>query len=116
MHAASESHHISSGSCLNLRSVMARVVRGPGRTWQVQATLVSEWPFSQAAGPAVVAHRGDSAHAPENTIEAFESAIGAGAEVVEFDVRMTADGVAVVMHDADVDRTTDGSGPVRSLS
>jgi glycerophosphoryl diester phosphodiesterase len=77
---------------------------------------VSEWPFSQATGPAVVAHRGDSAHVPENTLEAFEAAIGAGAEVVEFDVRITADGVAVVMHDADVDRTTDGSGLVRSLT
>jgi glycerophosphoryl diester phosphodiesterase len=74
---------------------------------------VSEWPFSQAA---VVAHRGDSAHVAENTEEAFESAIGLGAEVVEFDVRMTSDGVAVVMHDADVARTTDGTGLVRSMT
>jgi len=74
---------------------------------------VSEWPFSQAA---VVAHRGDSAHVAENTVEAFESAIELGAEVVEFDVRMTSDGVAVVMHDADVARTTDGSGLVRSMT
>jgi glycerophosphoryl diester phosphodiesterase len=77
---------------------------------------VSEWPFSQANGSAVVAHRGDSAHLPENTIEAFEAAIAAGAEVVEFDVRITEDGVPVVMHDADVARTTDGSGIVRSLT
>jgi glycerophosphoryl diester phosphodiesterase len=74
---------------------------------------MSEWPFSQAA---VVAHRGDSAHVAENTVEAFESAIELGAEVVEFDVRMTSDGVAVVMHDADVVRTTDGSGLVRSMT
>jgi glycerophosphoryl diester phosphodiesterase len=74
---------------------------------------VSEWSFSQAA---VVAHRGDSAHVAENTVEAFESAIELGAEVVEFDVRMTSDGVAVVMHDADVARTTDGSGLVRSMT
>jgi len=74
---------------------------------------VSEWPFSQ---PVVVAHRGDSAHVAENTLEAFESAIGLGTEVVEFDVRMTSDGVAVVMHDADVARTTDGSGLVRSMT
>jgi glycerophosphoryl diester phosphodiesterase len=77
---------------------------------------VSEWPFSQAAGSAVVAHRGDSAHVPENTLEAFGSAIVAGAEVVEFDVRITADGVAVVMHDAHVDRTTNGTGLVRSMT
>ena len=74
---------------------------------------MSEWPFSQAA---VVAHRGDSAHVAENTVEAFESAIELEAEVVEFDVRMTSDGVAVVMHDADVARTTDGSGLVRSMT
>jgi len=74
---------------------------------------VSEWPFSQAV---VVAHRGDSAHVAENTLEAFGSAIELGAEAVEFDVRMTSDGVAVVMHDADVARTTDGSGLVRSMT
>ena len=74
---------------------------------------MSEWPFSQGV---VVAHRGDSAHVAENTVEAFESAIGLGAEAVEFDVRMTSDGVAVVMHDADVVRTTDGSGLVRSMT
>jgi glycerophosphoryl diester phosphodiesterase len=64
----------------------------------------------------VVAHRGDSVHLPENTIEAFDSAIRAGAEAVEFDVRITSDGAAVVMHDADVVRTTDGSGLVRSMT
>ena len=79
----------------------------------MERTIVSEWPFSQAA---VVAHRGDSAHVAENTVEAFEAAIELGTEVVEFDVRMTSDGVAVVMHDADVARTTDGSGLVRSMT
>ena len=49
-------------------------------------------------------------------MQAFESAIEIGAEAVEFDVRMTSDGVAVVMHDADVARTTDGSGLVRSMT
>jgi glycerophosphoryl diester phosphodiesterase len=64
----------------------------------------------------VVAHRGASAHEAENTLPAFELAIAAGADVVEFDVRMTADDVAVVMHDADVARTTSGSGLVRDLA
>jgi glycerophosphoryl diester phosphodiesterase len=82
----------------------------------MMATIVSEWPFSQARGAAVVAHRGDSAHHPENTLEAFEAAIRAGAEAIEFDVRVTSDGAAVVMHDADVDRTTDGTGLVRSMT
>ncbi len=58
----------------------------------------------------VVAHRGASIEQPENTIAAFEAAIDAGADAVEFDVRMTADGHAVVMHDPDVSRTTNGTG------
>jgi glycerophosphoryl diester phosphodiesterase len=64
----------------------------------------------------VVAHRGASVEQPENTIEAFEAAIDAGADAVEFDVRMTADGVPVVMHDPDVSRTTDGTGLVSELT
>lgn len=48
----------------------------------------------------VVAHRGASAIAPENTLEAFETAIDVGADMVEFDVRVTADGTLVVVHDA----------------
>jgi glycerophosphoryl diester phosphodiesterase len=66
--------------------------------------------------PLVVAHRGTSAEEPENTLRAFESAVELGADAVEFDVRMTADGHAVVMHDPAVDRTTDGHGLVRELT
>lgn len=66
--------------------------------------------------PLVVAHRGASVEQPENTIEAFEAAIDAGADAVEFDVRMTKDGVAVVMHDPDVSRTTAGTGLVSSMT
>ncbi|HEX6581398.1 MAG TPA: glycerophosphodiester phosphodiesterase family protein, partial [Actinomycetota bacterium] len=68
------------------------------------------------ARPMVVAHRGASVEQPENTIAAFEAAIDAGADVVEFDVRMTADGHAVVMHDLDVSRTTDGHGLVSDMT
>jgi len=63
----------------------------------------------------VVAHRGASSTESENTLPAFDAAVAAGADVVEFDVRMTADDVAVVMHDPDVSRTTDGHGPVRGF-
>jgi glycerophosphoryl diester phosphodiesterase len=66
--------------------------------------------------PVVVAHRGASAAYPENTLEAFEGAVAAGADVVELDVRLTADGVPVVMHDLDVVATTDGQGFVHTLS
>jgi glycerophosphoryl diester phosphodiesterase len=64
----------------------------------------------------VVAHRGDSAAAPESTIPAFSSAIRKGADAIEFDVRFTADGVAVAMHDETVDRTTNCHGAVATLS
>lgn len=59
-----------------------------------------------------IAHRGYSAVAPENTLPAFEIAVRAGATFVEFDVRTTADGVPVVIHDRTLDRTTSGTGRV----
>jgi glycerophosphoryl diester phosphodiesterase len=52
--------------------------------------------------PLVIAHRGATAHAPENSLAAFEAAIVAGADMVEFDVRLTADDVLVVHHDSSV--------------
>lgn len=77
---------------------------------------MSERPFSQVVRPLIVAHRGASKDHPENTLEAFEAATVAGAGAVEFDVRVTSDGHAVVLHDASVDRTTDGAGLVRDLT
>jgi glycerophosphoryl diester phosphodiesterase len=74
---------------------------------------VSERPFSQGRLPLIVAHRGAPTERPENTLAAFEAALDAGAAAVEFDVRATADGHAVVIHDAGLDRTTDGAGLVR---
>ena len=64
----------------------------------------------------VLAHRGASAAESENTLEAFEMALAVGADGVEFDVRLTADGIPVVMHDPAVERTTDGKGLVRDLT
>jgi glycerophosphoryl diester phosphodiesterase len=63
-----------------------------------------------------VAHRGYSAVAPENTLPAMAAAALAGATYVEFDVRTTADGVPVVIHDRTVDRTTDGTGHIWELT
>jgi glycerophosphoryl diester phosphodiesterase len=60
----------------------------------------------------VIAHRGDSAHRPENTLAAFAGALEVGAELVELDVQLTGDGHAVVLHDATLDRTTSGRGRV----
>jgi glycerophosphoryl diester phosphodiesterase len=66
--------------------------------------------------PLVIAHMGASGLAPENTLAAFKLAIALGADGVEMDVRATADGQPVVIHDARVDRTTDGSGEVSRLT
>jgi glycerophosphoryl diester phosphodiesterase len=63
----------------------------------------------------VIAHRGASAAAPPNTLAAFEKAVELGADAVELDVHLSADGVPVVIHDATVDATTDGSGRVANL-
>lgn len=62
-----------------------------------------------------IAHRGASAVAPENTLAAFEAARQLGADGIEFDVQLSADGIPVVIHDTSVDRTTDGRGLVRRL-
>jgi glycerophosphoryl diester phosphodiesterase len=64
----------------------------------------------------VVAHRGASAQAPENTLEAFRLGIEQGADALELDVRLSADGIAVVIHDPTIDRTTNGTGAVAGLS
>ena len=60
-----------------------------------------------------VGHRGAPSYAPENTVASFEEAIRLGARAVEFDLRLTADGVPVVLHDETLDRTTNGHGEVR---
>ena len=66
--------------------------------------------------PFVIAHRGDSAHRPENTLAAFASALELGAEFMEFDVQLTRDGHVIVLHDPTLDRTTTGRGLVRDLT
>ncbi len=62
-----------------------------------------------------IAHRGASARYPENTLRAFIAAADLGADMCEFDVRMTRDGEVVVIHDATVNRTTDGRGRVAEM-
>src|SRR5947208_14930169 len=64
----------------------------------------------------VIAHRGASARAPENTPAAFRAALEDGADGVELDARLTADDVVVVMHDDDLARTTNGTGRVSEMS
>jgi glycerophosphoryl diester phosphodiesterase len=64
----------------------------------------------------IIAHRGASHDAPENTITAFALAAEQGADGIELDVQLSADGIPVIMHDSTVDRTTNGRGAVSKLS
>jgi len=68
------------------------------------------------AAPLIIAHRGASAVAPQNTLAAFEQAMALGADGVEFDVHLSSDGIPVVIHDFAVDATTNGHGMVREMA
>jgi glycerophosphoryl diester phosphodiesterase len=73
-------------------------------------------PLLDLAAHPIIAHRGASGIAPENTLPAFRLAVEQGADAIELDVRLTGDGVPVVLHDATLDRTTDGHGPLGAVS
>ena len=75
---------------------------------------MNEW-FT-AKGPLIIGHRGASADAPENSLAAFALALEQGADGIEFDVQLSADGHPMVMHDWTVDRTTNGHGSVSRLT
>jgi glycerophosphoryl diester phosphodiesterase len=73
-------------------------------------------PYFDLPKPIVFGHRGASGELPENTLPAFERAIAQGAAILETDVHLTRDGEVVICHDALVDRTTEGRGPVAELT
>jgi glycerophosphoryl diester phosphodiesterase len=66
--------------------------------------------------PPVVAHRGAPMRAPENSLESFVAAHEAGARWIETDVKLTSDGIPILMHDNTLDRTTTGHGPVAEMT
>lgn len=72
--------------------------------------------FAQQKRIVVISHRGEHLKHPENTIPAFQAALDAGADFIEVDVRTTADGKLVLMHDGDVSRMTNGKGEVASMT
>lgn len=77
---------------------------------------VTPSPVPIPASPIIVAHRGASAHAPENTLAAFRRAIDEGAEGIEFDVRLAKDGIAVVHHDRSLRRTAGIDSKISELT
>lgn len=72
--------------------------------------------FWGSTRPLIFAHRGASMHAPENTLEAFRLALEMGADGIELDITPSADGAPMVIHDPNLERTTNGKGDVRQLS
>lgn len=92
-------------------------------TVAVSLATLSEWTGALSQGPqylssdvVVVAHRGLSAGFPENTLAAFRNVIASGVDAIELDLRGTADGEVVVLHDDTLDRTTDGRGEVARMT
>lgn len=72
--------------------------------------------LEQVPQPIIFAHRGASAHAPENTLAAFRLAVELGAPAIELDAKLTTDKKVVVFHDLTLDRTTNGKGPLKRKS
>src|SRR3954447_5796910 len=99
-------------TALSVRPALA----GRTDTSGVAQRLRRPWqPGQVTAHPLVVAHRGASADEPEHTLAAYLEAIKVGADALECDVRLTADGHLVCVHDRRVDRTSDGRGLVSTL-
>lgn len=73
-------------------------------------------PATQTRTPKIIAHRGGGGLWPENTLYAFEQAVALGVDIIEMDVRSSADGILVLMHDTSVERTTNGIGKVEQLT
>ena len=96
--------------------LIAAALAVPASGQEVTMPVPTIQAFLEADRPMVIAHRGFSGQAPENTLVAIEKAIELGADMVEIDVTLTADGHVVVIHDETLERTTDGSGPVLETS
>ena len=92
---------------------LAWVLQGLGAPETVEADA---WRRGAKERPLIIAHGGGLRHAPANTLAALLRAAATGVDVLEFDVQLSADDQLVLMHDLTVDRTTDGTGPVRSLT
>lgn len=77
--------------------------------------MASRWPYLESEVPLAFAHRGGALEAPENTMAAFQRAVDLGFEYLETDIRATADGKAIVFHDAGLDRVADSEGVVENM-
>jgi len=94
---------------------MAELKQSPKNADRAMQRL-AETVLASREKPYLMAHRGNRKHCPENTLAAFRRALEEGADILETDLHLTCDGVFVCIHDATVDRTTDGTGAVADYS
>lgn len=96
----------------------ALVFAAAARTTSTQETTAmhTEGTYTRKDGLSVVAHRGGAKLGPENTLKCIRQGMNVGAEWIEIDVHLSADGKIVVCHDPSVDRTTDGSGFISAMN
>lgn len=83
--------------------------------WRAQPVPAHPF-FTQQEGVMVIAHQGGEWLRPSNTLNAFDHAVALGVDVLEMDIHQSKDGVIVLMHDATVDRTTDGTGAIKEMA
>jgi glycerophosphoryl diester phosphodiesterase len=95
-------------SALVFLLLAAQVQNMPDHPWFTAADALPQ--------PLVIAHQGGDGERPSNTMAAFTHAVEIGADVLEMDIHSTSDGVLVVIHDATIDRTTDGTGSVSAMT
>ncbi len=107
-------HAVPAG--LILLTALGSAFAGPGAPGLAEGDGWRQRLAARRAGPAVIVHRGASAFAAENTLEACASAMDFGADGCEIDLRCTADGVLLLFHDDTLDRSFDAFGPVRDYS
>ncbi|MGC9355624.1 MAG: glycerophosphodiester phosphodiesterase family protein, partial [Mariniphaga sp.] len=111
-HFVSDDHPVYLGKVV-LTFENGKITDKKGKVLEIGAAPVSEMKLPEHG---LCAHRGAMETHPENTIPAFREAVSAGAHMIEFDVQLTKDNELVVMHDATVDRTTNGTGKVSELT
>jgi glycerophosphoryl diester phosphodiesterase len=107
------SMHTTAAAWLLALAVVAALV--PALPSDAQVSVLDDNPWLER-GPLNIAHRGAAFDAPENTLYAYRTALANGAHMLEMDVYETADGELVAIHDATVDRTTNGSGAIADLT
>lgn len=117
-HAGGNPHFVSDGHPVYLGKVVLTLENGKITDKKGKVMEIGSKPEMEIKLPerGLCAHRGAMETHPENTLPAFQEAVKAGAHMIEFDVQLTKDNELVVMHDATVDRTTNGTGKVSEMT